>query len=133
VTDGLGGIRLAGAFLDERGWPAGLQTPHVTSDRATERRKNKEQPTSERRRGTVTIDLTKATRPLGRRVHAARDVEALDTVVRGRPARAGATRSVAIGLHRRAFRYRRGSGIPVPNSAWSWSDSHRLAASRHFG
>ena len=65
VTDGFGGIRLAGAFLDERGWPAGLQTPHVTSDRANERRKSKEQPTSERRRGTVTIDLTKATRPLG--------------------------------------------------------------------
>jgi WS/DGAT/MGAT family acyltransferase len=83
VTDGLGGIRLAGAFLDERGWPAGLQAPRVQSDRAAERRKSKEEPISERRRGTITIDLTKATRPLGYRVHAARDVDALDTVVRG--------------------------------------------------
>ncbi len=76
VTDGLGGLRLTGALLDEVGWPRSLQAQPPTKDRKRTRRRD-------RRPTTVTIDLTKATEPLRRRVNAARDVEPVDTVVRG--------------------------------------------------
>jgi WS/DGAT/MGAT family acyltransferase len=79
VTDGLGGLRLAGALLDEVAWPRTLQKQHP----ANGRRRDEAKEPSGRRPGTVTIDLTKATEPLRQKVNAARDVEALDTVVRG--------------------------------------------------
>jgi len=78
VTDGLGGLRLTGALIDEVGWPRSLR-----AQRANERKTVEPAPRRDRQPGTVTIDLTKATRPLRQRVNAARDAEALDTVVRG--------------------------------------------------
>jgi diacylglycerol O-acyltransferase / wax synthase len=87
LTDGLGGIRLVGALLDEVGWPDHLRTEREaterTSDDATDRTSDDAAPSSDRRRGTITIDLTRAAQPLRRRLDAARDTEALDTVVRG--------------------------------------------------
>jgi diacylglycerol O-acyltransferase len=83
VTDGIGGIRLAGAFFDEPGCTANLEAASMPTDRPTERRERKNQQGHERRPRTVTIDLTKVTHQLRRRVDAARDAEALDTVVRG--------------------------------------------------
>ncbi len=79
VTDGLGGLRLAGALLDEVAWPRSLQTDRPEKSRKRDRAKEP----SGRRSGTVTIDLHKATEPLRQRVNAAREVEPLDTVVRG--------------------------------------------------
>ena len=82
VTDGIGGIRLAGALLDEPGWPAGA------SRRGPARRDAGTRPSRgtrrhDRRRGTITIDLTKATRPVRQGAHFAREVATLDSVVRG--------------------------------------------------
>ncbi len=91
VTDGLGGLRLAGALFDEEGWPRSLHTEPP----AKERRRAKPEPVAEpevesrrdRRLGPVTIDLTNVTNPLRSRVHTARETaretEPLDTVVRG--------------------------------------------------
>jgi WS/DGAT/MGAT family acyltransferase len=76
VTDGLGGLRLADSLFREVAWGR-LSRGQAASDRGSS---NSE---SDRRPGTITIDLTKATRPIRRRVDAARDVEVLDTVVRG--------------------------------------------------
>jgi WS/DGAT/MGAT family acyltransferase len=77
VTDGLGGLRLADALFREVGWSRRRseqpERDHASSESAA----------SDRPRGTITIDLTKATRPIRRRVDAARDVEMLDVVVRG--------------------------------------------------
>jgi WS/DGAT/MGAT family acyltransferase len=79
LTDGLGGIRLIGALLDEVGWPDRLRTERE----ATERTNDDATASSDRRPGTITIDLTRAAQPLRRRISAAREAETLDTVVRG--------------------------------------------------
>lgn len=79
VTDGMGGLRLLGALLDESEWPGQLHT-----ERSLRVRKHESaEEARERRAGTFTIDLTKAARPLRRGVDAARDISLFDTAVRG--------------------------------------------------
>jgi diacylglycerol O-acyltransferase len=79
LTDGIGGLRLLGALLDEQEWPGTLRAER----KLRVRREAPDEERRPRRTGTVTIDLTKATRPLRRGVDAARDVSVLDTAVRG--------------------------------------------------
>jgi diacylglycerol O-acyltransferase / wax synthase len=81
VTDGLGALRLAGALFDEEGWPRGL--PHEAADAEPTETEPKRAPESDRRPGTVTIDLAKMTRRFRRGVDHTFELEALDTVVRG--------------------------------------------------
>jgi diacylglycerol O-acyltransferase len=79
ITDGLGGIRLVTLLLDE---PEKLGAVKA-EPKPVELVEPEPAPTNERRRGTVTIDFTKAVHPLAAGVNAARDVETLDFVVRG--------------------------------------------------
>ena len=79
LTDGVGGIRLAGALLDP---PESAGAEKKTPARRDPEPAPRERP-HDRRRGTVTIDLTKATRPVRHGAHFAREVATLDSVVRG--------------------------------------------------
>lgn len=81
LTDGLGGIRLLGLLLDEPDWPRGATVPRDgrRPDVAAP------PPDRERRPGTVTItlDLPRAVRRLLEGVNVARDVDPVDSAVRG--------------------------------------------------
>jgi hypothetical protein len=79
ITDGLGGIRLVSLLSDE----AGKTGTAKAEPKPVEVVEPEPESPIARRRGTVTIDFTKAVHPLATGVNAARDVETLDLVVRG--------------------------------------------------
>jgi diacylglycerol O-acyltransferase len=79
VTDGLGGLRLLGALLDETEWPRAIRRNRArafASDEARDR-------TPDRPTGTITIDVKRAIRPLRRSADAARELDLAGFAVRG--------------------------------------------------
>jgi diacylglycerol O-acyltransferase / wax synthase len=83
LTDGVGGIRLAGALLDQPASPGPAQKTPAPRDPEPELEPAPRERRHDRRRGTLTIDLTKATRPVRHGAVLAREVATLDSVVRG--------------------------------------------------
>jgi diacylglycerol O-acyltransferase len=81
ITDGLGGIRMLGLLLDEPGSRRGPHAPPPAREQAA----HDVAPDSERPPGTltVTIDLPKAVRRFLASVNRARDVDPVDSAVRG--------------------------------------------------
>jgi WS/DGAT/MGAT family acyltransferase len=81
LTDGLGGIRLLSLLLDEPGWPRTDAEPAATEVRTEAPRSDD----GDRRPGTLTmtIDLPKVARRVAGGVNAARDVDPVDTALRG--------------------------------------------------
>lgn len=81
ITDGVGGIRLMGLLFDDEPGPVTgkVEPPPVGAGEP----EPEPEPDGGRRPGTVTIDLTKAARPLAVGINAVRQVETLDLVARG--------------------------------------------------
>ncbi len=81
LTDGVGGIRLVGLLLDEPGWPRVAPAPVELAKPATP------QPAAngDRQAGlvTITIDVPRALRRFVDGLNAARDVDPVDSAVRG--------------------------------------------------
>ncbi len=80
VIDGMGGLRLLGALLDEREWPRTMRSERLYRRDDGD---NGRADAPSRKAGTITIDLAKATRPVRRRVSAAREVDLAGVAVRG--------------------------------------------------
>ena len=83
LTDGVGGIRLLGLLLDEPEWPRVAAKPR--RGRATPKLVETGPRDGDRPRGTltITIDVPKAVRRFMDGVNAARDVDPVDSAVRG--------------------------------------------------
>ena len=85
LTDGVGGIRLLGLLLDEPQWPGTAAASDTGPPPAAKTATTDAEADGDRRPGTltVTVDLPKAIRRFVDSVNMARDIDPVDSAVRG--------------------------------------------------